>query len=563
MEGFTAEQIDFESSREDRSAARSAGLLRERNRRESAIKKSFKLRGLKGKEKKGFRQKSIYSDLKPSAVERLERKMKAARKARVAAGTEGTSHAVRQFAQSEGFLKEVKAPQLPWRNKKKGKSKKVESEKQAFDLFAAVAKFKRSGVLPSVTLEVVKTASVEGVDGSSLKRMIRAMLLKSGIEPNPGPDLDKSGSLACKNSGRRVKGEMFKAPNGKKFYTCLLCAAHLTDLEFFPKKSASGDSVPRSVWGRHPKADSSGAPVESTSIQPPLPVEVLETPVKSSLEFKPVFAPNTPNTTPLPNSPPTNPALGHDCAHCQKCQVLGYPCNAPPPVPIDEVEAPPEFTLDGRVLNNEELFDMMEGKLGHDIDEQDIEVLTVAVPYVGERRLIACRNVIEVKQNFKAVQIKVVDINREQHWYTDIVADEWRRFAAFSISACFLLSTILSLFVFEISLQSEYGLPFIAAQLVSSIGIAVAASQIEEIHPDAVYVNYVPHLVSSTMIEYERGTDAVQALGTIRSKLRRLAAFPLPDDSCDALIEGTEEVVLYLLGRTQFFTRGAACFQLP
>jgi hypothetical protein len=76
-------------------------------------------------------------------------------------------------------------------------------------------------------------------------------------------------------------------------------------------------------------------------------------------------------------------------------------------------------------------------------------------------------------------------------------------------------------------------------------------------------VNYVPHLVACVLHEYDRGTNAVAARSTLRQRLRRLAAFPLPDEDHDKFIAGTEEICMQMLSDDMFFWEGATCFTPP
>jgi len=59
-----------------------------------------------------------------------------------------------------------------------------------FNLHAAVLQFRRTGRLPAVSLDVVREADAHGVDGATLKRMIQKMLIRAGIEENPGPPMN-------------------------------------------------------------------------------------------------------------------------------------------------------------------------------------------------------------------------------------------------------------------------------------------------------------------------------------------------------------------------------------
>jgi hypothetical protein len=63
----------------------------------------------------------------------------------------------------------------------------LEGRKRPFNLSAAVRVFQRTGRLPKVSVDVVRESHADNVNPAALKRMINAMLVRSGIEENPGP----------------------------------------------------------------------------------------------------------------------------------------------------------------------------------------------------------------------------------------------------------------------------------------------------------------------------------------------------------------------------------------
>lgn len=76
-----------------------------------------------------------------------------------------------------------------------------------------------------------------------------------------------------------------------------------------------------------------------------------------------------------------------------------------------------------------------------------------------------------------------------------------------------------------------------------------------------VAIPFIPHIVSSVLSEYDRGTNPSVALATMRMKIRRLASFPLPDRDCLAYIHGCELVCNHLLDTRSYFWEGAAAFR--
>lgn len=69
-------------------------------------------------------------------------------------------------------------------------------------------------------------------------------------------------------------------------------------------------------------------------------------------------------------------------------------------------------------------------------------------------------------------------------------------------------------------------------------------------------VSYVPHVVSSVVAEYSRGTNSVAASSTMRQRVLRLATLPLPDHVYLKLVWGSEAAASVLLDHQSFFTGG-------
>jgi hypothetical protein len=67
-------------------------------------------------------------------------------------------------------------------------------------------------------------------------------------------------------------------------------------------------------------------------------------------------------------------------------------------------------------------------------------------------------------------------------------------------------------------------------------------------------VQYVPHIVSLIMYEYERGTNEAVLTAGIRQKVRRASCLPLPDKVVIPLIEGTEAIAKFMIRTASSFT---------
>jgi len=469
--------------------------------------KAFALRGFKGK---GF--------LKLDGAERLERMKAAARKERVVAGAEGTSNQLRTFMREEGIgMSSSTHPTLPWNSRSGKRTKKVAlPTARPFHLAAAVARFKRTGDLPSVPVKDVKAANADGVDGRVLKRMISAMLLKSGLETNPGPPKrDMLGEPECCYSGMRIKGDRVRLRN-RLILVCTKCPANLQEVV--------------GQTGLHPGTyveDQAFEQASDQEVDPPSFVDLSKEMLSSSLVPPPQAAAPSNGSAPVP---PPVPPLG---------DVGGLT-----PAAVRQ-RASVEHPLAGHTISACDCVMIMSRLIGREIMYDQIRIESIVVPYVGEQRLATNRNVQELKQSFCACQLTVCE--------TPSIA--WRHYV---LAATILFS------VLEASLCFYFGHPMF--MLVGAIIIFVALMRYFTAYspfPRTYSVCYVPHLVSSVMAEYNRGTNAIAARATLRQKMRQLASLPLPDKDALKLIAGSELVCEQLLTHEDFFWEGAACFRQP
>lgn len=498
-EGFTAEQIDFEESRreEDRSTRREAGVDRERVRLERAQAKHFALRGFKGK---GF------AHLR--GEERMDSMKAAARRARVSSGTEGMSKAKRRFLKEEGVGWVSTRSSLPW-NSRTGRhhAKVVAPQKVPFDLKSAVARFKRTGDLPDVTVEEVRGGVADGIDGRALKRMISAMLLKAGIETNPGPAVvDVAGEPACLYAGQRVQGERVRV-HGQMILVCPHCPTRLTEV--------------RGPTGLHP-----GEKVDS-------PVAVV---VQPALARIPTPVPSPVVTTQMT---PTEVVIDIDTPETKPVKAI----VSRPAVAVRV--ATTESVLCGHAISDADCEAVMSRLVGHDVDIDHIQFENVVVPYKGERRLATSRNIQEIKQAFHACQLSVHE-----------KPSTWLPVAYYA--ACVVAS------VAELVAIVRYRQPYPAVVSAALLAVATIGFFLLPSRRSRLYsVAFVPHLVSAVMAEYDRGTNVTAARTTLRQKIRRLACLPIPDEDALKFITGSELICEQLLSHEDFFWEGAACFRQP
>lgn len=164
-----------------------------------------------------------FSDL--SGQEKREAMERVANKARVDSGVSGLSRKMRRFKIEEGFL--------PARSRAPRPQRVRRDHVKPFVLSKVVKQFRRTGQLPPPEIKVafLRTLETTGTDGRALKRMIQAMLLREGIEPNPGPEtvdsLFPEEAPDCPNAGLAITVEVLKV-KGRVSYICPKCRLKLS-----------------------------------------------------------------------------------------------------------------------------------------------------------------------------------------------------------------------------------------------------------------------------------------------------------------------------------------------
>lgn len=152
MTGIADLQVEFEEHQATKDwKKKRSGMVREKSKQNSADEKHLRNKMFRGK---------VSGEL--TSEEKQKFKARKARSRRVEFGLEGVSHKVLR-QQREGAL----------------------------NLPAALRRFLRTGKVPKVSVDVIREADSSGVDSESLKLMIRAMLIRGGIEENPGPRTKK------------------------------------------------------------------------------------------------------------------------------------------------------------------------------------------------------------------------------------------------------------------------------------------------------------------------------------------------------------------------------------
>lgn len=154
--GITDLQVafDVDAEKDNHYARRQRMKKKDRERRDTVKFKNFENRGFRGKIKEGMRGEERTSFMKKKANQR-----------RVMLGIGGRSKKDRKNMKKTSTL-----------------------EDRPYDLVKALANFKRTGSVPEIVdLNEIRSAPHNGIDGRALKRMISAMLVRAGIEENPGP----------------------------------------------------------------------------------------------------------------------------------------------------------------------------------------------------------------------------------------------------------------------------------------------------------------------------------------------------------------------------------------
>ncbi len=549
--GVTDLQAEFDEVREgsDWHRTRLAATDREHEKREKAAARHFSLLGFKGHDFKHLR-----------GDERLEAMQSVANRNRVRTGTGGLSKQFKAFVLDEGLGHVPKRPVHPWSGVKKSKSAPAsKASPLIFSLNAAVSRYKRTGALPDVAIDVVKAQPTDGIDGRALKRMIRAMLVRSGVEENPGP--------VCEHSTHFVMPRKQKMKGHKTFfYTCPKCDCKLDT----GRVRADGSMY-------HPACEVELAAYQDAPVVVELQADLLgscEAETRDLAALAPVVVPlgppavhssPAPEVLPVPAPAPVGPrALSQSApAAAAVPEQPARPPSPPPPSP-EAAPASPEgevrvqfgpaspfdppavnvihddHTLLGFRLTEKQLKKVVTQVVGPHTQVSRFDQVVKELEYVGERRLATARNVVELKKKMKVCQIRAV-VRTYRIWPS-----------IFAMVAATATSAGLMFYS-----QLLAGLCFSS---VTSGVLAYACYVLAFRRSRAVYVAYIPHLVSAVLTEYDRGTNATAARATIRQKIRHLACMPIPDHSAAELIHGSEAVVMSLLESEDFFSTEAACF---
>lgn len=482
---------------------------------------------------------------------------------------------------------------------------------KTLDLKSAVARYKRSGVLPDVPVEEVEKAESTGVDKKQLSRLVHEMKLRTsesalaerpavpqtrkmiqdglkrgGVEQNPGPFVEAvppSGMKDCVNCGLRVEGELVFIRQ-KAILKCKMCTVTL-----LRRVGKMGDHPPSEAFGAlldEPKESTPRTPDFITYFyHPTLPQEgqVPPRPERPALPSPLASASGAGPSTAPPAEPPQDlapePARGGRPSPLATL-IAGFLLILQPVFwaielvkwvesmsyrvvmtgVVPDLRAKDKWqALRGVMLTPTQVFGVLGEASGQTLTRFDICYQHVCeVDYYAERRLACNRNVQEIEAPMMVVELRTP-------------RRSWPRAFACVLGFISLSLTLLLYRSYVPEFSYSLLLPMALTIKLTDIPfyILLLSAALYAYHLDNWFrdgdtvVTFLPHLVSCVLLEYDRGTNYFAAQATIRQKLRRLASLPIPDEDALTLIEGSELVIMYLLGKGDFFGRGAAIMRQP
>lgn len=286
-----------------------------------------------------------------------------------------------------------------------------------------------------------------------------------------------------------------------------------------------------------------------------------------------------PAPRPAPPVPPPPPSVG--APPVARPPVLsGYRLS-------DRKGMPAKFSLSTAESSDVECFvnEVMHGR--------DFRVTRSVIPYVGERRLVTDRNVVECKQDLEVVTITTV--RSEGLPLSAPVLGSVGAIAGAAVGAAASLlasSPIVDAAVSPVALLSSeaaLGAASWFARVVAGItsiplgvlavGKAVATASLGLLlDPSRSYMlpllaagagacsafwrkrmcdeelSYAPHIVTCLLQSFPTTCSPSVAVSTIRQKALRLATIAVPDHSWVALVAGSEAVALWVITHGKYFS---------
>jgi hypothetical protein len=175
------------------------------------------------------------------------------------------------------------------------------------------------------------------------------------------------------------------------------------------------------------------------------------------------------------------------------------------------------------------------------VNKDEVKMDEGTIAYDEERRLAQMRNVPEIKQDMYVGKI--------HYMFDDMAPKAFRRLVI--IWLMLLFTSVVASFT-PLAWVSLVTTPLLFSLVFSRVWFRARGK--------SVTVNYIPHLVTSLVAEYERVPDMKAVRKSIRQKVLRLACLPVPDNEWYHLVGGSEQVALTILKKGSYFAESAACF---
>lgn len=565
------EQVDFERARNDQSHVKSAKtLMRSRLRDFNSAGKAFRLRGLTGHDKrlvsKGAHEDAGRRDTSVSA------KVALANKKRVQSLTGGVSKKATKMMAPHASFPALKQPQASRQQQKIHSSKVVH-----LDVNRLVADFRRRNILPEVSLRSIESVGAKIVDKKNYLKLRQALLIREGIEQNPGPpgpgSPSPSDALAralvglpdCTLTGCKVKGELLRL-RGKQSYICPSCTAMLTGV--------------KGGWGMHPgvRDDSKFTWIANAAERPELEPqpETAKAEVPSSLSF-PALKPSKPYTAKAVKK--TAPSLNNLAPVISELALKPEPERHPASEPVVE----PTNVLDGHSFDKKELYDAYRWASGTNRSDIFISIKDAVVPYTSENRLATDRHVQVIEAPMRAVQMSSRIWKRTGGSWTVLCTclvvivlallptsgQLPCRNRSVAVNSCPFLLRLNPTWADShecLTRQVDYChtefttvvCSYWTTVLLVPLAALVAVLSLPRFRITTFSICFLPHALSAVAAEYAIGTNLTVLRSNVRQKLLRLACLPTPDYDAARLLAGTEIMIEYFVQHKSFFEGGAS-----
>lgn len=554
--------------------ARASGIDRDRRRFSETREKAFRERGFRGKKV-------------PEGMDYDTFKASKARRTRLRTHTEIPSRIERRDRVEFTGQQLSKAPaQVPWERRSKTKA---EGKTLPFSLFRAIRQFRRTGKLPKVSVDVVSNAPLEGCSEASRKQLIQQLLIRGGIEENPGPSpAPKQASSQEKKEARREPllpevaakvDQTFKfryVRKDKPAYKAadaavdkaIAKANHEEDLAniaatYGVLSTAPASSVVPPTPSNSP-AVAQPAPVQQEAAGPAMPIQSVGSAAQA--------------VAPVPPPAPAQPVVGP----VQPAVPAAPP--AAPAAPVDPAVFQPGDLRGDVLLVNADRDERLE--FGRSVFGGHASVLAATIErYVpqGEERRQTSRGVTLVNKPIEIRHVRYsLGISRFYACFGylltfSLIGASFKLsevpfvgdYLAIGVSACafYFYSTYLSvaskrtLYSALAYLAIKYAVCLLPSWTPHVVLIRFLIPQLSLLSLPMLpcgtrTVSYCPHLVACLLGEYKRGTNCEVMKSTIHQKTMRLAALPIPDRtanwSANTIEYGSQLVAIFLNSQEDF-----------